>query len=402
MAAADPGAVLRARLDRRAHRHQASAARVARAAAVVFPRPQFPAERAARQGDRVVHRGGQGRSADHRPALRARLAVPPAGRDRPRDPHAPEPARPARPVRPTSARPRPTSSRRTSTAPGCSTAPRSSFTSLDGTPFEHAALGHLISIYETEKDWPKAIAATQRMEELAKQPYFKEIAQYHCELAQAALLRSDTARPHAELDGARDVSRLRARNAGGRRSRAQPGNWRGRRGVAEDRVAESGVPLARRGPHRRCVSPARRPRAGHAPAAQLPGAISVARRAQRALLAGARARRAGGRGDAHQGRARAQSRRCSASTACSRRSCSRRPRSGATTSSSSRDSSASTSSGSACTSATTAASARSSTTGVVPVARSGKRIRRGARRRPTGTRKRGNMQSRNTYLPKDR
>ena len=74
------------------------------------------------------------------------------------------------------------------------------FTKLNGTPYEHPALGHLISIYETEKDWPKAIAATKRMEELAKQPYFKEIAQYHCELAQGALLGSDHAKTHAELE----------------------------------------------------------------------------------------------------------------------------------------------------------------------------------------------------------
>src|SRR5690349_14240923 len=37
------------------------------------------------------------------------------------------------------------------------------FNKLHGSPFESTALGHLISIYETEKDWPKAIAATQRM-----------------------------------------------------------------------------------------------------------------------------------------------------------------------------------------------------------------------------------------------
>jgi lipopolysaccharide biosynthesis regulator YciM len=74
------------------------------------------------------------------------------------------------------------------------------FTKLDGSAFEHSALSHLISIYETEKDWTKAIAAMQRMEVLAKQPYFKEIAQYHCELAQAALLKSDDATVKAELD----------------------------------------------------------------------------------------------------------------------------------------------------------------------------------------------------------
>jgi lipopolysaccharide biosynthesis regulator YciM len=76
------------------------------------------------------------------------------------------------------------------------------FRKLDDTPFEHSALSHLISIYETEKDWPKAITATQRMETLAKQPYFKEIAQYHCELAQAALLRSDTSTATTELERA--------------------------------------------------------------------------------------------------------------------------------------------------------------------------------------------------------
>jgi len=74
------------------------------------------------------------------------------------------------------------------------------FTKLDGSAYEHSALSHLISIYETEKDWTKAIAAMQRMEVLAKQPYFKEIAQYHCELAQAALLKSDDATVKAELD----------------------------------------------------------------------------------------------------------------------------------------------------------------------------------------------------------
>ncbi|MGH8802626.1 MAG: lipopolysaccharide assembly protein LapB, partial [Casimicrobiaceae bacterium] len=60
----------------------------------------------------------------------------------------------------------------------------------------------LISIYETEKDWPKAIVATQRMETLAKQPYYREIAQYHCELAQAALLKPDRATVIAEIDRA--------------------------------------------------------------------------------------------------------------------------------------------------------------------------------------------------------
>ena len=53
---------------------------------------------------------------------------------------------------------RSSSSRRISTAPACSTAPRSSSRKLDGSPFEHPSLGFLLSIYEQEKDWPKAIA----------------------------------------------------------------------------------------------------------------------------------------------------------------------------------------------------------------------------------------------------
>jgi len=85
------------------------------------------------------------------------------------------------------------------------------FTRLDGSPFEPTALGHLISIYETEKDWPKAIAATTRMEALTRTPYYKEIAQYHCELAQAALLRSDAQTALSEIDQALAVHRGCAR-----------------------------------------------------------------------------------------------------------------------------------------------------------------------------------------------
>jgi lipopolysaccharide biosynthesis regulator YciM len=76
------------------------------------------------------------------------------------------------------------------------------FAKLDGTPFEHQSLGFLLSIYETEKNWPKAIAVTRRMEAVAKTPHFKEIAHFHCELAQDALLRSDNATARTEIDAA--------------------------------------------------------------------------------------------------------------------------------------------------------------------------------------------------------
>jgi lipopolysaccharide biosynthesis regulator YciM len=76
------------------------------------------------------------------------------------------------------------------------------FTRLEGSTFEHPSLGFLLSIYEQEKDWPKAIAVTRRMETIAKQPYFKEIAHYDCELAQAALLKSDFAGARGYVDQA--------------------------------------------------------------------------------------------------------------------------------------------------------------------------------------------------------
>ncbi|HVE49353.1 MAG TPA: lipopolysaccharide assembly protein LapB [Casimicrobiaceae bacterium] len=74
------------------------------------------------------------------------------------------------------------------------------FVKLDGTTYEHAAQGFLLSIYETEKDWQKAIAITRRMEAVSKSPHYKEIAHYHCELAQTALLRSDFATAASQID----------------------------------------------------------------------------------------------------------------------------------------------------------------------------------------------------------
>jgi lipopolysaccharide biosynthesis regulator YciM len=85
------------------------------------------------------------------------------------------------------------------------------FTKLDGTAFEHPSLGFLISIYEQEKDWPKAVAVTRRMEAIAKLPYFKEIAHYYCELAQAAVVKSDFAGARGYLDQALGEYRACAR-----------------------------------------------------------------------------------------------------------------------------------------------------------------------------------------------
>ncbi len=65
------------------------------------------------------------------------------------------------------------------------------FLKLEGTRFEHEALGYLLEIYETEKHWPEAIQVTRRMEAVAQTPHFKEIAHYHCEMAEEALVHGD-------------------------------------------------------------------------------------------------------------------------------------------------------------------------------------------------------------------
>jgi len=65
------------------------------------------------------------------------------------------------------------------------------------------------------------------MEVLAKQPYFREIAEYHCELAQAALLKSDTATATNEIEQALATHRgcVRANLIRGDLAR-QNGDWR--------------------------------------------------------------------------------------------------------------------------------------------------------------------------------
>ena len=121
------------------------------------------------------------------------------------------------------------------------------------------------------------------MEALAKQPYFKEIAHYYCELAQGALLRSQFDEARAFIDQALAEYKLctRATMLLGDLEAQQGNDAGGDRRVAAHRVAESGVPGAGRGAARRRVPQDRRRRAGHPRAAQLPGPVSVARPAQR-------------------------------------------------------------------------------------------------------------------------
>ena len=120
--------------SRRASTSGSSSAESRALPTVLFQGPQFPAERAAGQGDRGLHRGGEGRSPDHRAAFRAGQPVPPPRRGGARDPHAPEPGRaPRSRARSRSSR-RSSSSRRTISRRGCSTAPRSCSSSSRARP----------------------------------------------------------------------------------------------------------------------------------------------------------------------------------------------------------------------------------------------------------------------------
>lgn len=84
------------------------------------------------------------------------------------------------------------------------------FEQLAGTHMERAAHEVLLHIYQQDRDWEKAITVAGKLahDELT---YQFEIAQFHCELAQAALFRSayDNARSHAAaaLDANRKCTR---------------------------------------------------------------------------------------------------------------------------------------------------------------------------------------------------
>jgi hypothetical protein len=89
-----PAGLLRHGLGGGAGRPEVASLGIALAAVVLLPRIEFPAERAARQGDRVVPAGREGKPADRRAAVRAWESFSPARGSRPRDPHAPGPGEP--------------------------------------------------------------------------------------------------------------------------------------------------------------------------------------------------------------------------------------------------------------------------------------------------------------------
>lgn len=70
---------------------------------------------------------------------------------------------------------------------------------LEAGEYARDAQRALLTIYEIEKDWTKAIGASRRLETMGDDSFAKEIAQFHCELAQEALQRKRTAEAAEQL-----------------------------------------------------------------------------------------------------------------------------------------------------------------------------------------------------------
>ncbi|CDY75980.1 Heat shock (predicted periplasmic) protein YciM, precursor [Caballeronia glathei] len=73
------------------------------------------------------------------------------------------------------------------------------FRSLEAGEYALGAQRALLTIYEIEKDWPKSIATAERIEKMGAPSLNKEIAHFHCELAQEALQRKNPDEARAEL-----------------------------------------------------------------------------------------------------------------------------------------------------------------------------------------------------------
>ena len=77
---------------------------------------------------------------------------------------------------------------------------------LDVGEYARDAQRALLTIYEIEKEWVKAIDAARRLETMGADPLVKEIAQFHCELAQEALQHKDAVEAAAQLEHALEAN----------------------------------------------------------------------------------------------------------------------------------------------------------------------------------------------------
>ncbi len=81
------------------------------------------------------------------------------------------------------------------------------FDKLLGTRRDEEALRSLLEIYQQEKEWQKAISIAGRLPDHAGHMWAKEIANFHCELAAAAMLDGDKQTAKAQLDAALGANR---------------------------------------------------------------------------------------------------------------------------------------------------------------------------------------------------
>ncbi|BAU57258.1 heat shock (predicted periplasmic) protein YciM [Halorhodospira halochloris] len=69
------------------------------------------------------------------------------------------------------------------------------------------ALRNLLTIYEHEKEWSKAIDVAQRLDRISNRDYRDSIAQLHCELAAAAMAEGEVATVREQINKALKVDR---------------------------------------------------------------------------------------------------------------------------------------------------------------------------------------------------
>jgi lipopolysaccharide biosynthesis regulator YciM len=81
------------------------------------------------------------------------------------------------------------------------------FLKLRHTQRDEEAMRNLLEIYQQEKDWLRAIAIAEQMPGHAEHLWQKQIAEFHCELAQSALLNGRYDEARERLDAAVGVNR---------------------------------------------------------------------------------------------------------------------------------------------------------------------------------------------------
>lgn len=87
------------------------------------------------------------------------------------------------------------------------------FNQLAGTQYAAQASRALLEIYQREKEWRRAINAALALQASGAGAYQKEIAQFHCELAQDELVHANPDTALATLEGARAHDRNNVRAA---------------------------------------------------------------------------------------------------------------------------------------------------------------------------------------------